>query len=332
MNFDIFKDDAFSLSQLTLAMNDLQFTPTLVGDLGIFSEAGMNTTSAMIEKIGQSFSLVPAGVRGVSGKPVGQDKRTLKNFSVVHLPQRGAVTADEVQGIRAFGTETTLQTVQGMVLAKLAKMRRNIDLTMEWQRVGAIKGQIIDADGSTVLVDLFTEFGVAQNTLDFVFSSDTTDVKQRCIDLQRKIEDELDGVLFTNVRVLCSKEWFDAFVAHPEVKAAYNRYLDGAFLRENQRKTGFYFADTYFQEYRGSVGGHRFIEANCAYAVPEGVPDLFITRFGPADYLETVNTVGLPYYAKQWVEDPGKQVELESQSNPLHLCTRPRAVVKLTKS
>ena len=330
MNFDIFNDDAFSLSQMTLAMNDLQHTPTMLGEMGLFNEQGINTTSVMIEKVGQAFTLVPAAERGAPGRPVGNDKRSLRTFSTVHLPQRGAVNADEVQNIRAFGTDTLLQTVQSLVNTKLQKMRTNIDLTMEWQRMGAVKGQVLDADGTTVLLNLFSEFGVVQNTLDFGLDVDATKLKQKCLDLERMIEDELDGIMFTDILVLCSKEFYDALVQHPAVVAAYDRYQDSVFLRTSQRKVDFEFAGIKFREYRGKVGAQRFIAAGEAYAVPAGVPDLFISRFAPGDYLETVNTIGLPYYAKQWVEPQGKRVELESQSNPLHMLTRPRAVVKLS--
>ena len=57
----------------------------------------------------------------------------------------------------------------------------------------------------------------------------------------------------------------------------------------------------------------------------------FITRYAPADYMETVNTIGLPLYAKQELMRMNKGVELEAQSNPLNLRTKPRAVIKLTK-
>jgi len=65
--------------------------------------------------------------------------------------------------------------------------------------------------------------------------------------------------------------------------------------------------------------------------VPEGVANLFITRFSPADYVEAANTIGLPYYAKQELMRMGKGVELEAQSNPITICTRPTAVIKLTQ-
>jgi hypothetical protein len=64
--------------------------------------------------------------------------------------------------------------------------------------------------------------------------------------------------------------------------------------------------------------------------VPSGVSDLFVTNYAPADYMETVNTNGLPYYAKQEVMRMDKGVEIESQSNPISICTRPRSIIKLT--
>lgn len=59
------------------------------------------------------------------------------------------------------------------------------------------------------------------------------------------------------------------------------------------------------------------------------MPDFFITRFAPADYMETVNTDGLPYYTRVEPLPFGKGLEIESQSNPLHLPTRPKAIIKL---
>ena len=86
------------------------------------------------------------------------------------------------------------------------------------------------------------------------------------------------------------------------------------------------------------MNGVRFVEANVAYAVPEGVMtekgSLFQTNFAPADFMETVNTLGLPIYAKQAPDPSGlnRFVNVHSQSNPLCLCLRPRAVIQLTMS
>jgi len=61
----------------------------------------------------------------------------------------------------------------------------------------------------------------------------------------------------------------------------------------------------------------------------QGVPDLYISSFAPADYMETVNTQGIPYYSKIEPLAFNKGVAGEAQSNPLHLCTRPLAQILL---
>lgn len=329
MHLDIFKDDAFSLSQLSVAMVNLPHTPTRIGDLGYFKGAGINTLSMTIESVGATIALVPTAPRGSSGKVYTNEKRTLRTVSAVHLPQRAAILADQVQGVRAFGTETELQTAQGMMSEKLAAMRRDIDLTMEWQRLGAIKGQVLDADGSSVIWDWFSEFGVSQITKDFELDNDATQVILKVLELKRAVEAELGGLSFTGIRVFCSASFFDAFTRHPAVEKAFELY-NTAYASSDVRG-GFVFAGVTWEEYRGKVGSTDFVEDGYAYAVPEGVPNMFIARFAPADYMETVNTVGLPYYAKQEPMPFGKGIEVEAQSNPIHLNTRPRAVVKLVK-
>jgi hypothetical protein len=42
----------------------------------------------------------------------------------------------------------------------MPEMATKMDATLEHLRIGAIKGQILDADGSALIYDLFTEFGV----------------------------------------------------------------------------------------------------------------------------------------------------------------------------
>jgi len=69
--------------------------------------------------------------------------------------------------------------------------------------------------------------------------------------------------------------------------------------------------------------GGSFIGDGEAHICVTGVPELFITRFAPADYEETVNTVGLPRYAHQYGMPNGKGRHIEVQSNPISLCTRP---------
>lgn len=333
---DIFNDDAFSVQSLTRAINDAPHQPMMIGQMGLFSEDGITTTSLSIERRGSTINLIPAAARGAPGRVEVNDKAKLIPISTVHLPQRASVVADEVQNVRAFGTESELETVQNIVNRKLEKLRRNLDVTIEYQRIGAIKGQVLDADGTTTILDLNTVFGLNQQTHGMALTTDATKVKIKVIEAHRKIEDKLGALRYTGMVALCGKGFFDALVGHPAVVAAYDRWLEGSFLRDVQRsqdngQPGFVFANTVWREYRGSVGGVSFIGDDDAYLVPMGVADMFQTYYAPADYMETVNTVGLPYYAKQEMMRMNKGVEIEAQSNPISINTRPDCVVKLTK-
>ena len=328
-SLDIFNNDAFSVQGLTRSLNDVPHAPTRLGELGYFQEEGISTTMVSIEKQGMSLGLVSSAERGGVAKPGAKDKRNLIPFKAVHLPQSGGVNADEVQNVRTFGSETDLEMVENVVGKELRRMRRNLDVTLEYQRIGAVKGQILDADGSSVLLDLYTSFGVAQQTHSLILGTTTTKVRNKIVEAKRKIEAQLGGIMYTGLRVLCSAAFFDALISHPEVVASYDRWQSGDLLRADNRG-GFRYADVYFEEYRGNVGGIDFIAAGDAYMIPEGVPDLFIMHFAPADYMETVNTIGLPMYAKQELRPMGKGVDIEAQSNPLTLCTRPSAICKLT--
>ena len=328
MHMDIFNDDAFSVVSLTKAIEDTPFVPGRVGQLGIFSEEGVSTTSISIEKIGSTVSLVPAASRGSSGRPMGNDKRQMIPFTATHLPQRASILADEVQNLRAFGSESEVETAQRLMNRKLAKMRRDLDTTIEYQRIGAIKGSILDSDGTTELLNLHTAFGTSVTSHSLVLGTAGTPVRNKVIEARRKMEAALGGLTYSGARVLCSASFFDALVGHAKVEAAFDRYMNGEFLREDQRG-GFYFAGVFWEEYRGQVGATKFIADGEAWMVPEGVPDLFVTNYAPADYMETVNTLGQAYYAKQEPKDFGKGIDVETQSNPIHICTRPAVPVKL---
>jgi hypothetical protein len=326
---DIFNNDAFSVTNLSRAMVDIERIPTRIGDMGLFEENGIATTTMMIERAGDTLKLVPAAARGARGEPVTMKGRQLIPVKAVHLPQSGSVLADEVQNVRAFGSETETEAVMNVVRKKLDKMKRQLDVTLEYHRLGAIKGQILDADGATVLEDIYDVFGMNQTQMSFALGTAGTKVKQKIIDLKRGVQTKLGGIRMSGVRVFASRGFMDALTGHGSVEKAFELFNQNAFAREDTSVL-FEMAGVAFEEYDGAVGGLDFIADGEAYAIPMGVPGLFTTDFAPADYMETVNTQGLPYYAKQEVMRMNKGVELESQSNPITLCTRPEAVYKLT--
>lgn len=327
-SLDIFNNDAFSVTNLSKTIIDIPQVQTILGDSGLFTESGITTTSVMIERQGSSLRLVPAAQRGGVGQPVSLTGRSMISLVTTHLPQTGSVLADEVQNVRAFGSETEVDSVMNVLKKKLAVAKGNLDLTLEYHRIGAIKGQILDADGTTVLLDLYTAFGMTQATQNFVLGTAGTRVKDKIAELKRTIRTKLGGRSFTGVDVWCSASYFDDLTRHATIEKAFELFNQNAYARNDPRGAAFSFAGVTFREYLGGVGGTDFIPAGQAFAVPTGVAGLFETNFAPAPYMETVNTMGLPYYAKQEAMPMNKGVNFETQSNPLNFCTLPEAVVK----
>jgi len=331
---DVFKADGFSLESLTAAINAAPHQPARISELGLFGENRVSTTQVMVEEQSGQLSLIPTSPRGGVPDTIGKDGRTVRSFAVPHLARESKVYADEIQNIRAFGTETEEQSIQSIVNARLATLRAMHEVTLEYHRMGAIKGIVYDSNGTTAIYNLFTEFNVAQQTNAIALGTPTTDVRAECITTIRQIESALGAARYKGIRAFCSDGFFDSLVGHTLVKASF-QYQEGNVLRSDLRN-GFQFGGITFEEFRGSVGGVPFIPANEAFVFPEGVltekGPLFTTVFAPADFMETVNTLGLPLYAKQAPDPSGlnRYTLLHSQSNPLCLCLIPRAVVKLT--
>lgn len=328
-HLDIFNDDAFSVASLTAAINEQPFVPGRIGSLGLFQEEGVTTTSVTIEYNQGGLSLVPVGERGKPVSPQERDKRKLRSFTVPHLKRDDTILADAIQNLRTFGSETEVESVQTVVNQRLGRMNRDLDATIEFHRVGAIKGKILDADGQSIIYDLYDEFGIEQKVVSLALGNASTKVRVKILEAIRAAEDALGAAAVSGYRVFYGRNLFDLFAHHGSVEKAWERYNEGEMLR-NDPRGGFFFGGAYHEEYRGKVGSQAFIGDDEAYLVPEGVADLFITRFAPADYTETVNTMGLPKYAKQELLRMGRGVEVEAQSNPLNLCTRPGAIIKLT--
>lgn len=335
-NLDIFKQDAFSMHSLTSAINKVPFVPGRIGGMGLFTPIPVSTTSVDIEERGGVLKLLQTKERGEVGTVASANKRKMRTLKVPHIPHPATIKADSIQNIRSFGSETELETVQSVVNQKLTEMSWNHDATLEHLMAGAIKGVILDADLTTIY-DLFSEFGVSQLTeIDFDLDNASPAagaLRKKCHDVVRKIEDEIGGLPYEHIHCLCSSQFFDDLVAHKEVAAAYERLAEGELLRTGLvRKIITIFGIT-FEEYRGKVGATSFIADDKAHLFPVGVPGLFQVYYAPADYMETVNTLGRPRYAKIALDEKfQKYVEIDTQSNPLPICTIPRTLVKVKRT
>lgn len=337
-SLDVFATDAFTMTQLTASVNLLDYLPQLIGGSGIFTPQPVATTSIWIEERDDALSLVPNTARGADPPAMDNSgrRRNARQLALTHLPKRDTVIADEIQGVRAFGSESELETVQRLINQRLEFLRRDIELTWENLMLGALKGTILDADGSTVIYDLFTEFGVTQET-EVDFDLDAADpasgvLRETCTGVVRTILRNLKGGVGPGVRImaLCSDTFWDDLVAHSEVRETYLNWAAAADLRGGAAFGGMSFGGIEWFNYRGTDDASTVtVAADKCHLFPAGVPGLFPIYFGPADTIDFVNTLGLPFYAMQSVEPRWRrQVDLEVQSNPLPICTQPLVLMQ----
>jgi hypothetical protein len=327
-----FNNPAFSTASLTAAINIIPNRYGRLEQLGLFTPRPIVGRHAIVEEMHGVLNLLPTLPPGAPGTVGTQGKRKARSFIVPHIPHDDVVLPEEVQGVRAFGSETATETIASIMARKLETMRNKHAITLEHLRMGALKGQILDADGS-VIYDLFAEFQVTQTIINFQLNAGATKVKVKCNEVLRTIEKSLMGEVATGVRVLCSSAFFDALTSHDNVEKAFAFYQQGAAL-VNDTRNGFRFGGLVFEEYVGfatDAAGHvrQFIPDGEAIAFPEGTMDTFATYFAPADFNETVNTPGLPLYAKQEPRKFDRGTDLHTQSNPLPICHRPGVLVRL---
>lgn len=338
---DIFNGDAFSIQRLTDAINKMPFVPGRLGSLGIFDNYGVDTLTVDLEEREGQVYLVPDRPRGAPPTQNQKETRRVRPLKIRHLPLQDVIMADEVQGVRAFGSENQLETIEGKVNERLMQMRQSMEATWEFHRLGAVKGIVLDADLSTVLFNLYTELGVTQpSPVSFDFGHYTAgEFRERCAQLTRAIMDSLGAAPILGIHALCGDEFFDRVLKESEVVQSYRGTDMAAVLRSGYvypnglKIYGAYeFGGIVWENYRGSIGGSPWVNGEEAHFFPVGVPGLFRCAYGPAPYIETVNTLGLPIYVKMTPDTKNTRVDIDVQSNPLHYCTRPGALRKGTQT
>jgi len=320
----------FTLTELTAAINQFPVQWGLVNQMGIFASRGVRTRSVVVEEQSGTLALLPDHEWGGEGTVASKIARNTYSFAIKQVVHEDNVLPGDVQDVRGFGIEG-LTDISAEVARRLQRMRARHDTTKEWKLMSALRGTVLSGDGST-LTNLFTAFGLTQVTVDFVLGTAGTDILGKCAAVMNQIEDNLKGDTMTGVTALVSPEFFQKLIQHAKVVDAYKYHSEASTRLGTDQRKGFTFGGINFVEYRASVNGSRLITAQEGHAFPLGTLDTFATYYAPADFNETVNTVGLPIYVKTWEKEGGRGTVIHTQSNSLPLVHQPAVLVKLTTS
>lgn len=329
-----FTGTGFDLQTMTAAINKIPNQWGRLEELGMFAVNPVSTTAVSIESMEGTLNIVRSRPRGAPADYAIHDKRTMRAFNIPYFPLDDVLLPEDFQNVRAFNTEDQMETMAGILFRRMTRLRGNMDQTLEFIRMGALKGIVLDADGTT-LHNLYTEFGITAKTVDFELDVATTDVIKKTSEVALHIEISLKGERMNGIHALVSPEFFDALSTHPSVVESF-RY----FQTNNQNMAGdyrrrFVFGAMTFEEYVASWTDkdgnvRKAIAANEGHAFPTGTGETFTTIVAPGNFLETANTLGQLYYAKQEPRKFNQGLDIHTEMNALPIVRRPEVLVKIT--
>lgn len=322
-----------SASELTKAVNLLPVKPVYFGSIGLFEEKGSRTTSVTLDVRHGRFVLVPNRDRRDPATPLAGrgSKWKTQTFQTAHLPLSDVLLPDDVQDLRAFGTEQ-LATVDHVLNDRMQDLKDSITATLEFHRTGAVKGVVYDAEGD-VLLDLFEAAGVTQQKKTIPLPDDKpakdNPIKKAVYDVTRNARKHLSGFMVKRFECMCSPSFFDGLTGHALVREAYERWQAAQDRFGEDDRRGFTYGGVTFWDCSDEIDGKALVADGKAHFYPVGA-GLFSTFYAPANWNETVNTIGLPFYAKTEPRRMGKGWDLEVQSNPVCICHVPGALAELS--
>lgn len=327
-SIDVFKGDGFTTMSMLAGIENIDYKPQFLGSLNLFRSEPQRTRVVTIESRDNELALIQSSQVGAPLAQLASDHRKLRNFNTVRLAKGRTIYADEIQGIRAFGSESELQQVQDVVARRQAQIMDDLELTWEYHRLGAIQGVVLDADGSTI-VNFFDEFGVTQPaTINFDFGALAAGEFRKKVerDIVRPLIRAAKGAFTPTAQIyaLCGDDFWDILVASAEVRATYLNWTAASALREPTAFSQFNWAGVTWINYRGTDDGSTVAIASDEAKFFTNAPGVFQVAWAPGEFMDVVNMPGVPVIPKIIVDDDRNAwVTVEMYSYPLFLCTRP---------
>lgn len=336
LTMDVFTQDAFSAIEMTMAVDRAGYVPTTLQTIpGLVVPVSVSTPHVAIEARGNAPALIKTSSRGAPPSQKGGEKRDVRDFRTVRWDRSSRITAEELQGIRAFGSTTELKSLQTEVARRTMRIKQDFALTKEFWLLSLVQGYTYDADGS-LIYDWAAQFGQTRQAevgFDLTAASPASGaVRQKCANVRRTITRALQGLGGSGIDIvaLCGDNFYDKLTSHPEVVQTFTNWSAAADLRNDLGNAwrAFRYGDINFVNYRGT-------DDNTTVAIGTDAAKIFPTNAGifqwvnaPAEKFEFINTPGLDLYA--WVvpdRDRDMWVDIEYYSYPLGVCVQPSALM-----
>lgn len=341
--FNSFKNSDFvdSISQVPLQYG-------FINSQNLFTTKSTNQTAIVFDRDYATTTLLPQVNRGTKASTENHERKVdTFALTLAYFKHEDRLTAEDIQGWRAPGA-TDDETYGRATAEKMLDMRRAWDQTQEYMKLQALKGVFKTPDG-TVMADMYGQFNITQQTIDFLLGTSSTNVDSIIRQLKKAVATNvMNGGAISGVSVLVDPLFYDKLISHPNVKAAYQFYAaqgaGNAVLRDDNtsymqwgitdafqlRGLNFVSYDATFNLPGGTT--EQAFANNSGIAYANGVRDLFRGYCGPSAKLSEANQPGQEIFVRNYVDPKDEYVEFEMEAAPLYFVTRPASIIALTSS
>lgn len=340
--------DLTRFQDLSAAVPTAPLRSTMLGELGFFEVRPLTTKTVFIPRtIEQDFDFKDYAWGSVP-QTLGTDSKGYITLPVPHFPVQDAIFPKDLDGIYNWDEigqgqqPETLVTTRALKMKKIAQGFANLweksrmELIIN-SKAYAPNGTLTQSYGATV--DYNQEFGVTQQTKTMSLNDHTVDVLAEVEPIIAYVQDNLkNGGVAGQFVAICGSTFFSKLVSHPYVKDSgkYINFAQSEDLLTGRLGNGGTGLDSRYRAFR--FGGVLWLEnraqmtATEARLFPIDVEGMFVTFVAPSERkFGTVNTPANEiYYFEKLVDEIQEQFQIVAETNMLHACMYPQAIVKVT--
>lgn len=315
-------------------VDNTEFKPQLLGSLNLFDPIYSRSSAIAVAQKNGTLALIPTSELGAPLEELVPEGADVRLFKAPRLAKGSTIYSTELAGILALPFEEQTVEVADELADRTTAIMDDLELTWEHHRLGAIQGIVYDADGTTPIINWYTEWGITPPTeVNFALGTATTDVRKKCRDVGRAMQKASKGAWTPSTRIgaLCGDAFFDSLVNHDQIKET-KLHTDSAVSLEGiEGYSAIEIENITFINYRGTDDDTKLaINTDKVKFFPIGARGVFRVGFGPCQESKRyLNRRAQEYYSMLLADPSGREAwdRAEIYSYPLHICTKPGMLI-----
>lgn len=349
LTLDIFKNDAFSVTTLQRVVKNAPYIPSMIGQMGIFDPKPITTKEVLLYEEDGNVRFIPVTERGAPDIQQVRDQGRLRALTTSRLSKKDTVRAGELQGVAnmALPESIRLRNAVQLVNDRTAQLKTDLEATKELHRFGGLQGKLVTTreDGSSYIINFFTEYGIAEPAAVNINFSTTAEADlmmnfQELFLMPMTLSLKNRAAQGLRVGALCGDSFWSKLMRHPAVRKIYELQQTGIAMAMATNPLAapnlwghVYFAGIDWYHFRGSTAGEIAVPTNDAIMFPIGAKDVFNVYWSPGETLLDATDPGQPeyLYVQPDVRDQMPEfVDIVLRSYPLYACIYPQALMRAT--